>query len=145
VIIPFLDDALGFNLYRTGLLFRRELAKAIEEFGITPEQWTVMATLWITGKPLNQSEITQLTMKDKHTVSRIVQRLERDGLIEKKNDPHDARITIIRPTRKGASLKEKVPRCVLRHFDKILSDYSDEEVNALIASLKRLRKTLGDE
>ncbi len=145
VIIPFLNEALGFNLYRTGLLFRRELAKAIEEYGLTPEQWTVMATLWLTGKPLNQSEIVDLCMKDKHTVSRIVQRLERDGLIEKKSDPHDARITIIRPTRKGESLKEKVPKSVVEHFDKVLIDYSDEEVDALVASLKRLRKTLGDE
>ncbi len=144
MIPPFLDNALGFNIARAGLLFRRELARVVKEYKITPEQWMLMATLWFTGKPVNQSEIVQLTMKDKHTTSRIIQRLERDGWIEKKTDANDARITLIQCTLKGNSLKNKVPRKVTEHFDKVLADYSDKEVQFLIETLKRLRRTLGD-
>ncbi len=145
MIPSFLNDALGFNLNRAVLLFRRELVRALEEYGMTPEQWMIMAALWTTGRPINQSEIAQLTMKDKHSVSRIIQRLERDGWIDKKNNPHDARITIIRPTKKGQSLKEKVPERLNEHFEKILSDFGEKEWEELIVSLKRLRKTLGDD
>lgn len=144
-IIPaFLDEALGFNVYRAGLLFRRELLHALAGYGITPEQWNVMATLWSTGKPLNQSEITQLTLKDKHTVSRIITRLERGGWIKKTTDSRDARITVIKPTKKGVSIKEEVRDRVTGHFDAILKDFSDEEIEALTGSLKRLRRALGD-
>lgn len=142
MIPPFLDNALGYNAYRTGLLFHRELARALKEYDITPEQWTVLATLWSTGKPVNQSEIVQLTMKDKHTTSRIIQRLERDGWIQKKSDPKDGRVTLIHPTPKANSLKNKIPRKVLKHFDILLEDYSDKEIQLLINLLKRLRKTL---
>ncbi len=145
MIPSFLNDALGFNMNRAGILLRRELMRALEKYGMTPEQWMVMATLWTTGAPINQSEIAQLTMKDKHTVSRIIQRLERDGWIEKKNDPQDARITIIRPTRKAQSLRNKVPLLLNEHFKKIFREYGEEETHALIASLKSLRKILGDE
>lgn len=145
MIPSFLNDALGFNLNRAVLLFRRELVRALEEYGMTPEQWMIMAALWTTGRPINQSEIAQLTMKDKHSVSRIIQRLERDGWIEKKSDPQDARITIVRPTRKGDSLKHKIPRLLADHFDKIMKEYGAKEWEELIASLKRLRKILGDE
>jgi DNA-binding MarR family transcriptional regulator len=79
-----LEEALGYNIYRAGLLFRRELIHALADYRMTPEQWQVMMTLWHTGKPVNQSEIVQLLLKDKHTVSRIIQRLSRDGWIEKR-------------------------------------------------------------
>ncbi len=144
MIPAFLNDALGFNLYRGGLLFRRELARALKKYKITPEQWTVMATLWFTGKPLIQSEIVQLTMKDKHSTSRIVQRLERDGLIEKKTDANDARKTIIRPTPKGNSLKTRIPKTVTDHFDVLLKDYGDDEIRSIVETLKKLRGTMGD-
>ncbi len=144
MIPQFLDDALGFNLYRTGLLFRRELARVLREFGITPEQWTLMATLWFTGKPVKQGEIVRLTMKDKHSTSRIIQRLERDGLIVKKTDAADARITLIQCTPKGNALKSRIPRKVTEHFAVVLEKYSDEEVKSMVTSLKKLRKTLGD-
>jgi DNA-binding MarR family transcriptional regulator len=144
VIPAFLDEALGFNVYRAGLLFRRELLHALAEYGITPEQWSVMATLWSTGKPLNQSEITLLTMKDKHTVSRIIARLERGGWIRKTTDPNDARITMIKPTKKGMAIKEEVRDKVIGHFDVILKDFSDEEIDVLTRSIKKLRRALGD-
>lgn len=144
MIPDFLEDGLGFNVYRTGLLFRRELIRALSDYKITPEQWQVMITLWHTGKPLNQSEIVQMLMKDKHTVSRIIKRLERDGWIKKKTDQKDGRITMIQPTKKGMSFKDEVQNKLKSHFNVILKDFPGEEINSLLKSLKKLRKLLGD-
>lgn len=145
MIPSFLDDALGFNIYRASLLVRRELMQALSEYEMTPEQWTLMATLWSTERPLNQSEIAQLTLKDKHTVSRIIKRLERDGWIKKKIHPEDWRITMIQPTKRSMSFKEDVQKRLFSHFDDILKDFPDEEVEMLVRSLKKLRRTLGDQ
>ena len=143
-IIPELEDGLGFNVYRAGLLFRRELMRALAEYSMTPEQWHVMMTLWHTGKPLNQSEIVQMLLKDKHTVSRIIQRLERDGWIKKINSSKDARVTIIELTEKGESFKSEVPQRLFSHFDDILRDFNDKELKLLLELLIKLRGILGD-
>jgi len=139
-----LEDSIGFNIYRVGLLLRRKLKRVLADYKMTPEQWQVMITCWSTGKPINQSEIVQLTLKDKHTVSRIIQRLERNGCIEKIDSPQDGRVTIIRPTQKGESLKNEVPQRVHGNFEKILKNFKKEEQKILLKSLKKLRGILGD-
>lgn len=139
-----LNDALSFNIYRVGLLLRRELIRALADYQMTPEQWQVMATLWSTCGPLSQSEIVQLTLKDKHTVSRIIQRLERNGWIEKKISPRDSRLTIIQPTPKGESLKNEVPQRLSAHFINIFQEFCAEEKQLLLDLLKKLRGALGD-
>ena len=139
-----LEEALGYNIYRAGLLFRRELIRALSEYKMTPEQWQVMMTLWQTEQPISQSEIVQLLLKDKPTVSRIIQRLSRDGWIKKQTGPGDARKTMIRLTKKGASLKEEVPSKLSAHFDKILRHFDDQEIDGAITFLKKLRVALGD-
>lgn len=144
MIPPILDDALGFNIYRAGLLFRRELIRALAEYKMTPEQWQVMVALWSTGESLNQSEIVQLTLKDKPTVSRIIARLERDGWIEKRPSDNDGRVTIIQPTEQSLKLKEEVPQKLHAHFNHLLEGVSKEEQESLMQSLKKIRKLFGD-
>jgi len=143
-IPPVLDDALGFNLYRVALLFRRELMRALSDYELTPEQWQVMQTLWSTDEELNQSEVAHLTLRDKHTVSRILSRLERDGWIVKQPDPDDARAHIIVPTNEAKTLRDEVPSKLLDHFDGILDVLDEDEEDELLRLLKKLRRRLRD-
>jgi MarR family transcriptional regulator, lower aerobic nicotinate degradation pathway regulator len=139
-----LDDALGFNLYRVALLFRRELMNALAEYELTPEQWQIMAALWSTDEPLSQNAVADLTLKDKHTVSRILGRLERDGWIDRQTDPRDSRSLLVRPTPWADERRERVPAALNGHFDPILGSLDPEEREQLLRLLKRLRGTLGD-
>lgn len=143
-IPPVLDDALGFNLYRVALLFRRELMRALADYDLTPEQWQVMQTLWSTDGDLNQSEVAHLTLRDKHTVSRILARLERDGWITKQPDPNDARAFIITPTERALALRRDVPDRLISHFAGILDVLDAGEEETLLRLLKKLRRRLRD-
>lgn len=143
-IPPVLDDALGFNLYRVALLFRRELMQALSDYELTPEQWQVMQSLWATEETLNQSDVGQLTLRDKYTVSRILSRLERDGWIRKEPDPADGRAHIIVPTEKANSLREEVRSKLFGHFEEIYEVLSDDEEEELMRALKKLRRHLSD-
>lgn len=141
-IPPVLDDALGFNLYRVALMFRRELMRALSDYELTPEQWQVMQTLWSTDEKLNQSAVAHLTLRDKHTVSRILARLERDGWILKKPDPNDARAHIIVPTEQAQTLRHEVPTKLLDHFEDIIGVLDEDEEEELLRLLKKLRRRL---
>jgi len=141
-IPPILDDAMPFNVYRLALLFRRELMDALSEYKLTPEQWQVMRVLWETSEPLNQNDISHITLRDRHTTSRIVARLERDGWVTKKKDPNDARASLIVPTVEAEKLKEEVPAKLIGRFKPIFKLLEKEEGEQFLKTLKKLRRFL---
>ena len=145
MIPKFLDDALGFNIHRVGVLFRRELIRTLAEYNLTPEQWQVMAMLWSTSRPLSQNDIVKSTMRDKPTVSRMIQRLEKNGWVEKTPNRLDARVTMIRLTGKGDSHKREISSKVQSHFRRIFHHLEVEESVQFKSTLKKLRYLLGDD
>lgn len=146
-IPPVLDDALGFNLYRVAQLFRAELMAALADYGLTPEQWQVMQALWSTDDDLTQNDVAHLTVKDKHTVSRMLGRLERDGWIEKRPHPDDGRAVVVEPTARARALRNEVPPILIQHFEGeggVHAALDDGELAELMRVLKKLRRHLGD-
>ncbi len=140
-----LNNSLGFNIYRVNILFRRELMNALSDYEMTPEQWQIMTILWESEGPLNQREIVQDTLKDKHTVSRIINRLDRDGWVTKEVSPKDKRSTIIKLTKKSNSLRKEMLKKLSKHFKEIFNDLGEKQHKDLLQNLKKLRKILEDE
>jgi DNA-binding MarR family transcriptional regulator len=141
----FLEASLNFNIYRTSLLLRREFFRALAGQGITPEQWQVMAVLRHLKKPVSQREIVKLSLKDKHTISRIITKMEKNGWIAKSADFSDGRMSMIQLTETGQSLAKKIPGILKKRFAGIRQTISLEEKQTTLATLKKLRAYLGDE
>ena len=137
-----LDDAMPFNVYRLALLFRRELMDALSEYKLTPEQWQVLRVLWTIKESLNQNDIAHITLRDRHTTSRIVARLERDGWVVKAADPNDARASLIKPTAKAEKMKDEVPTKLIERFKPIFNLLDKEESELFLKTLKKLRRHL---
>lgn len=137
-----LDNSLGFNIYRVSLLLRREMMKTLSQYQMTPEQWQVMLTLWESGRPVNQVDIVGLTLKDKPSVSRMIQRLEKNGWVEKTFSPKDGRATLIQPTEKGHLLRKEIPRKLKSRLDRALKPIPKEEQKEIVSMLKRMRYIL---
>ena len=87
-----LDHALGFRVYRLSQLFRTALYRAFQAEGheVTPEQWIVLVRLW-QQDGATQSALVESTLKDKATLSRILDVMERSGMVVRRPDPVDAR------------------------------------------------------
>lgn len=118
--------------------------QALSKYNMTPEQWQILSILEETNKPLSQSEIVIQISKDKHTVSRIINRLDRDGWITKKSSESDKRLTIIELTKKSRSLRSEMQTKLYDHFDLIFKKFGRDEHDNLLGQLRRLREVLGD-
>jgi DNA-binding MarR family transcriptional regulator len=138
-----LDQQLGFNLYRVATLFKREHARALREYKLTPEQWQALATLWRHGA-MTQAGIARVTMQDAPTVSRMLVRLERNGWLLREADPNDARRSLVRLTKQGSRLREVMPVKLERHFRKYLKGFPESQQRALLHLLRELRRSSGD-
>ncbi|XXT25583.1 MarR family transcriptional regulator [Sorangium sp. So ce429] len=89
-------------------MYRRFRAHGVE---ITPEQWMVLVRLW-EQEGVTQMHLAERTFRDVPTMSRIVALMERDGLIERRQDPTgSAASTAPRgPRSRSASRRRPAPR-----------------------------------
>ncbi|TNE32824.1 MarR family transcriptional regulator [bacterium] len=101
-----IDESIG---YLTSVAYRainRKLSDNLRVAGnkITSEQYGVLKQLWL-EEGQTQLDLACKTSKDKPSITRLLNNLERKGLIERKVNDNDKRCNKIYLTSKGESLK----------------------------------------
>ena len=99
----------GFLLERTFRITKLSFIKAFNKIGadITPDQWVLLDKLDEQGD-LSQREISELSFKNAATISRIIDKLVKKGLVSRTSEEDDRRKTTIGLTEEGQDL---VNRC----------------------------------
>ncbi len=140
-----LDHALGFRVYRLNQLFRAALYRAFEAEGhaMTPEQWIVLVRLW-QDDGATQSELVESTLKDKATLSRILDVMERNGLVLRRLDPVDARSRRVHLTRAGKDLRASFMPIVRATVERIEAGIPEADLEVARRTMLRLEANLAD-
>jgi len=81
---------------------------------------------------------------DMGATSRIIGVLEERGLLRRERDPDDRRIVNLQVTELGHERALAARQRLVEQWNDWLRDWSGDEVEALIAGLQRLRRTLAD-
>ena len=102
-----LEDDLGFVMARTQRTMRRWLMARIGPLGITYAQFQVLNAL-CQEQNLSQSELAGRVNMDKTSLARMLDRMERTGLVDRRADPADSRINRVTLTDKGRHLQGRV-------------------------------------
>jgi DNA-binding MarR family transcriptional regulator len=124
---------IGHSIRKLTKIFNTTISKDLKELNLTNPQIHVLGTVSSERKKIGQiSESTELSYS---TVSGIIDRLERDGWIERIRDEADRRIVWIKSTYKIEQLKEKIHFFEERIYEKLLADISDQELNTIVHSL----------
>lgn len=128
-------------LFEINKNIHREVAREIERFGITVPQFYVLRIL--DKEPnLSVSEISQRAGLTNSTISGIVDRLEKEGLVARARDARDRRVVYVHLTQKTKELKKQVS-LKTHYFDKWIKDLDPAKVDQIIDSLTLLARTLG--
>ena len=89
-LTDFQHDLL-FLLHDLGRLLRVNADKRARAEGMTRAQWGIL--LWLERQPgMSQKELAELLEVEPITVARLIDRLERRGMVERRPDPKDRRI-----------------------------------------------------
>ncbi|ARU18370.1 MarR family winged helix-turn-helix transcriptional regulator [Croceicoccus marinus] len=99
-----LDRQLCFPLYAATNLLQRLYRPMLEPLGLTYSQYLVMLVLW-EREPVTVGELQSCLRLDVGTLSPMLKRMERAGLVTRIRDPRDERRVLIAPTPKGRDLK----------------------------------------
>ena len=136
---PRLDDQLCVRLYTASRLVTRAYRPVLEELGLTYPQYLVMMALWETDR-LSVSELGAKLRLDSGTLTPLLKRMERAGLVNRGRTPEDERVVRVWLTEAGSALREPaacVPGQILERFPGELG-----ELVRLRASLDHLISTL---
>jgi len=116
-------------------------AFSAEGIDITTEQWSVLACLWQKDK-VTQQALCKLTAKDKPSMTRLIDKLEKRNLVTRVSDHNDRRINLIHLTDTGIELQTKATDLVQKIATKTLSNITEEELNTSRTALKKIMANL---
>ncbi len=133
-----LDNQLCFRLYTAARLTMGAYHPYLDPLGITYPQYLVMLVLWEHEKQ-TVMDISHRLQLDTNTVTPLLQRMEKAGLIKRTKGKADARQRIVTLTEKGLAMQDQakhIPEClspeILNHIGSI------EELTKIIPTLDKL-------
>jgi DNA-binding MarR family transcriptional regulator len=90
----------GILLLLMWFVGRRSL-QVLQSFGLTPPQFMALFALSSYGEPRTMSYLTTATLHDAPTMTGIIDRLEKAGLVERTRSDTDRRVVLVRATPSG--------------------------------------------
>ena len=133
-----LKDQLCFRLYTAARLTIGAYYPYLEPLGITYPQYLVMLVLWEQDRQ-SVCDIAKKLLLDTNTVTPLLQRIEKSGLIVRTRGQLDTRQRIVSLTQKGKALYKQakhIPTCLSR--DVALKTGDEEEILMMIPTLDKL-------
>ncbi len=129
---------IGIYIDRTYKVVRQDLINRFKEAGldITPEQWVILSKL--EKKNLFQTDLANLSFRDKPTVSRIIDLLAKKNLVERKQDKNDGRKFEVSLTPEGSRTIELAKPAVQSSRKLAWEGLNEEEYNRLIQLLDKI-------
>ena len=127
-----LDDSPGFIIHCLDTRMSAGLARVFQGAGydVTPEQWGVLSLLW-QEEGIHQAELAQRAAKDRHNMTRILNLMEKNGLITRKPDKEDKRRFNIYLTPKGRDMRPGLTDVVTAYLKDCLLGLNADDIQAL--------------
>ena len=133
-----LDNQLCFRLYTAARLTMGAYHPYLDPLGITYPQYLVLLVLWEQDKqPVN--DIAHKLFLETNTVTPLLQRMEKAGLVKRTKGKEDTRQRIVSLTKKSIEMREQakhIPECL--SADIIKNEGSVEEIAQMTPTLDKL-------
>ena len=101
-----LDNQICFRLYTAARLVIQAYTPMLNELGITYPQYLVLMVLWEKdNQPVN--DIAHRLLLETNTVTPLLQRMEKLGIVSRKKGEQDKRQQIVSLTEKGKAMEEQ--------------------------------------
>ena len=140
-----LDNQICFRLYTASRLVIQSYTPILNTLGITYPQYLVLMVLWEKDSQL-VNDIAHRLLLETNTVTPLLQRMEKQGLIVRNKGERDKRQHIVSLTEKGRVMEDKARHSIpsgmreeLKSCPILLEDYENLaiELDSIIDTLKK--------
>ena len=136
-----LDDRLCLALHMASRAMTSRYRPHLDELGLTYPQYLVMVLLWEEGGA-TVSEIGERLRLTSSTLSPLLQRLGRSGLVTKQRSTEDERVVVVTPTDAGLAMRDQASGIVEDICEATGMSVADQV--ELVATLRELVDHLDD-
>jgi DNA-binding MarR family transcriptional regulator len=131
------NNSVGFLIKRCGVLMSQIAERRFEALPISFTQWMTLAALNGLGC-VSASQLSAYLGHDMGALTRVVDELERQGLLRRERSVRDRRAVEIALTAAGRRQAESGKRVLLELLNALVAPFTAHELDTLIALLQRL-------
>jgi DNA-binding MarR family transcriptional regulator len=138
-----LSKEIAVELNLTGCKLKQYLAAKLRknDVPLTPEQFMLIDLLWNQGE-MTQQQLADQMQKDKNSVTKLVDAIEKKGFVVRKQNPHDRRANTLVLTEKANELKPGAKQKGISILDQILEGISEDELRSFLSTLRKLNANM---
>ena len=138
-----LSKEVAVELNLTGCKLKQFIASKLRqmEVPLTPEQFILIDLLWNQGS-MSQQQLADQMQKDKNSVTKLVDALERKGFVVREQNRQDRRSNTLVLTEKAEGLKHGAKQKGISILDEMLVGISEEELRSFLETLHKLNRNM---
>lgn len=136
-----LANRLFFRLYQCANMLHKTGTRAVEDLGITTQQWAVLGAL---SRPeaeggMSVGDLARYLLVSRQNLSGLISRMERDSHLSSAPDGRDRRSRLITMTKSGHEVwnNQAIPR-INDYYEQALSDFSVSDMTHTLHYLLKL-------
>ena len=132
-----LDSYLPYLLNRAGARIASAFSEEVRPLGATLQMWRVLAALR-EQDGRRMGDLSATTSIEVSTLTRLVDTMEKKGLVARRRDAGDARVVLLHVTGAGRRLAQRILPIAERYEGVALAGFNVAEAEILKAALRRL-------
>ncbi|HXX25753.1 MAG TPA: MarR family transcriptional regulator [Pseudolabrys sp.] len=138
-----LKREIAFNIMDVARMLRTYADQRARQFGISRAQWAVLVRL-DRSEGLKQSELAEILDLQPISLTRLLDRLAKNGLIERRADPNDRRANRLYLLPAARPLLEQLGRLGADMMEAVLDGLDTKSNERLLRDLHAMRDNLRD-
>ncbi len=138
-----LSKEIAVELNLTGCRLKQFIAAKLRQMDVplTPEQFILIDLLWNQGS-MSQQQLADQMQKDKNSVTKLVDALERKGFVVREQNRQDRRSNTLVLTEKAEGLKPGAKQKGISILDEMLVGISEDELRSFLVTLHKLNRNM---
>jgi DNA-binding MarR family transcriptional regulator len=134
------------NIFYTATMLYKASYAYFRQYGITDAQFNVLIQLhYAKQQGLSQVDLGRRLVVNKADMTGIIDRLEKAGLVGREDHPKDRRINIIKITRKGRGMIDKVEPGYFKGVKQLMSGMPKGDMKTIMKSMEKIRENVRQE
>ncbi|MEA1673035.1 MarR family transcriptional regulator [Nitrospirillum sp. BR 11163] len=135
--------AFGLTLLYLTRRWRREADAALKAYGQSEATALPLVVLARLGDGIRQGQLADHVGVEGPSLVRLVDMLERDGLLERRNDPRDRRVKTLHLTAEGRALAVRLDDALDGMRQRLLAEVTPEQLDTTLTVFAAVERALG--
>jgi MarR family transcriptional regulator, 2-MHQ and catechol-resistance regulon repressor len=128
------------NLLRTSDQVHNRLGRLFRQFDLTPSKYNVLRILRGEGKPIPVLEVASRLIQVVPAITGLIDRLEAQGLVQRKKCEEDRRVVYVAITKRGLELLTRIEQPLTALQQDLMRIHSKADLTELIRLLEKTRE-----